>query len=287
MRLVPSILWISSAAIAVFIAGHALDTSRATTVPAETIAVAAASFAFPLPGEHLVDGRVAASPVVSSGDMAFNVMRYQVSRADYAACVTAAVCSPPATRSGPDDAPVTGVSFVDAETYAAWYSEMTGQTWRLPTAMEAAAAAAERFAGTSDIAADPSNPAARWLRRYSEEAAAKRVPDPTPKPAGFYGANTRGLADFGGNVWEWTSTCYARVTLAADGGVLHATENCGVRVLEGRHRAYMTDFIRDGVSGGCAVGTPPDNLGFRLVRESPTIPSVAWLSALIGTVTAI
>ncbi|TGV96539.1 formylglycine-generating enzyme family protein, partial [Mesorhizobium sp. M2E.F.Ca.ET.154.01.1.1] len=26
-------------------------------------------------------------------------------------------------------------------------------------------------------------------------------------------------------------------------------------------------FIRDGKSGGCAVGTPPDNLGFRLVRE--------------------
>jgi len=29
----------------------------------------------------------------------------------------------------------------------------------------------------------------------------------------------------------------------------------------------MSNFIRDGKSGGCAVGTPPDNLGFRLVRE--------------------
>ena len=29
----------------------------------------------------------------------------------------------------------------------------------------------------------------------------------------------------------------------------------------------MSNFIRDGRSGGCAVGTPPEHLGFRLVRE--------------------
>ena len=45
------------------------------------------------------------------------------------------------------------------------------------------------------------------------------------------------------------------------------TENCGVRVVEGRHRTYVSDFIRDARGGGCAVGAPPSNLGFRLVRE--------------------
>ena len=43
--------------------------------------------------------------------------------------------------------------------------------------------------------------------------------------------------------------------------------NCGVRVVEGAHRSYMTDFIRDPRSGGCAAGVPPANLGFRLVIE--------------------
>jgi hypothetical protein len=43
--------------------------------------------------------------------------------------------------------------------------------------------------------------------------------------------------------------------------------NCGVRIVEGQHRAYVTDFIRDARAGGCAVGVPPDNLGFRLVVE--------------------
>jgi hypothetical protein len=45
------------------------------------------------------------------------------------------------------------------------------------------------------------------------------------------------------------------------------TPNCGVRVVEGRHRTHMTDFIRDPQTGGCSVGTPPANLGFRPVRE--------------------
>ena len=33
------------------------------------------------------------------------------------------------------------------------------------------------------------------------------------------------------------------------------------------HRSYMTDFIRDPRTGGCAAGVPPANLGFRLVVE--------------------
>ena len=175
------------------------------------------------------------------------------------------------------------VSFLDAEAYARWYSKVSGQTWRLPTAIEAAAAAAERFGGESFSAAadDGADPSVRWLRRYREEAAAKRPPDPQPKPRGHYGPNTRGIEDFGGNVWEWTATCYARTTLAPDGSVESVTENCGVHVLEGRHRAYMSNFVSDGKSGGCAVGTPPENLGFRLVRDEDSMIARArkWLRA--------
>jgi hypothetical protein len=50
---------------------------------------------------------------------------------------------------------------------------------------------------------------------------------------------------------------------------MHVTNtNCGVRVVEGAHRTYMTDFIRDPRTGGCAAGVPPANLGFRLVVET-------------------
>jgi formylglycine-generating enzyme required for sulfatase activity len=93
--------------------------------------------------------------------------------------------------------------------------------------------------------------------------------DGEPKPPGFYGKNEHGLWDLSGNVWEWTETCYVRANVDSNGTIEKVlTTNCGVRVVEGRHRSYMTDFIRDAKSGGCSVGTPPDNLGFRLVRES-------------------
>ena len=86
------------------------------------------------------------------------------------------------------------------------------------------------------------------------------------KPIGAFGVNEHGLADMAGNVWEWTDTCYRRVALDVGAASGRSTENCGVRVVAGRHRSYMTDFIRDPRSGGCAVGVPPANLGFRLVR---------------------
>jgi hypothetical protein len=33
----------------------------------------------------------------------------------------------------------------------------------------------------------------------------------------------------------------------------------------------MSNFVREGKSGGCAVGTPPDYLGFRLVQERTSL----------------
>ena len=254
---------------------------------AATIAIAGAAIDLPLPGQYLQAGRVVAAPRERATLPAFEIMAHQVSRDEYGRCVTAGACAPALAGAGPADAPVTGVSFLDAVSYAAWYSRVLGETWRLPSATETAVAAAERFVGDGDaIPDDPANPAARWLRAYRAEARADRAPDPLPKPRGHYGTNSLGVADFGGNVWEWTSTCYARVTLGLDGTPAQTTENCGVRVLEGQHRAYMTEFIRDPQGGGCAVGTPPDNLGFRLVREAPAFPAVAWLKRRLAWLAA-
>ena len=55
--------------------------------------------------------------------------------------------------------------------------------------------------------------------------------------------------------------------------------NCAVRVVEGRHRAYMIFFVKDAKGGGCSVGTPPDNLGFRLVRDDNRVRNFAALKA--------
>jgi formylglycine-generating enzyme required for sulfatase activity len=163
--------------------------------------------------------------------------------------------------------------------YAAWLSGKTGENWRLPTDEEWAFAAGERF--TDDalaLANNSANPAARWLARYRAEAG-RGERDPAAKPWGHFGANGKGVSDMAGNVWEWTTTCYARSRLASDGSIDESTANCGVRVLGGRHRAYMSTFLHDGKSGGCAAGMAPDNLGIRLVRDRNSLFS--WVRAIL------
>jgi hypothetical protein len=55
-------------------------------------------------------------------------------------------------------------------------------------------------------------------------------------------------------------------------------------VLEGRHRAYMSNFVRDGKSGGCAVGTPPENLGFRLIKDETPLLSFRRVQKLLAAI---
>jgi formylglycine-generating enzyme required for sulfatase activity len=105
------------------------------------------------------------------------------------------------------------------------------------------------------------------LREYELEADRNDGFDAAPRAAGSFGANENGVFDFAGNVWEWTNSCFVHQTLNKAGAGA-SIANCGVRVVEGRHRTYMTDFIRDPRTGGCAVGKPPSNLGFRLVLET-------------------
>ncbi|TPI29879.1 formylglycine-generating enzyme family protein [Mesorhizobium sp. B3-2-1] len=281
LKLVPIAMVAVAAAVPVGLSIKAAGGHRQSRAIAMTVSLPPGSIRYPMPGEFLRDGRPQANPKVERQfDGPLEIMAYQVSATDYADCVSAGNCRPAEeTRSVPRDAPATGVSYLDAVAYARWYSEETGSQWRLPSDEEWALAAAERFAGEFEgVENDANNPARHWLTSYQAEVELNRKPDPLPRSRGSFGVNSRGLADFSGNVWEWTSTCYVRTTLAKDGsGVASSVDNCGVHVLEGLHRAYMSNFISDGKSGGCAVGLPPDNLGFRLVRNH-----AGWASDLLS-----
>lgn len=233
-----------------------------------TIPLAPASFDYRAAGDFSRDGKPALNPQhqIRLAD-GLVIMKNQVTAAEYARCMADGGCPRVALPSGPRDVPMVGVNWHDATAYADWISQKTGIFHRLPTDEEWTFAAAEKARDESLPLIDPADPAQAWIARYDAEAARSRPDIATPQPSGTFGVNSMGVADVGGNVWEWTNSCFLRVSL--DGSTERVTNtNCGVRVVEGAHRTYMTDFIRDPKSGGCAVGVPPSNLGFRLVIAS-------------------
>jgi formylglycine-generating enzyme required for sulfatase activity len=242
-------------------------------------------FAYRPPGDFESAGKTIDAPARAMRlDAPLDVMVEPVSQGEYARCVAAAAC--PKLRAvdpSADNLPVVGVSWLEATAYAAWRSAATGEDWRLPTDEEWAYAAAERFHGEPPPAASGADFAKRWLAKFDADAA---LPTQTkaPQPFGHFGLNSRGVADLSGNIWEWTNSCYERRAVEAGGQTRLLTRNCRARGLEGEHRTFMSDFIRDAVAGGCSVGPPPTNLGFRLVHSRAGV--VARMVTSVGALFA-
>lgn len=242
--------------------------------PPQTIVVAPRTFSYRAPGEYTRGGYPVDAPMLTvSVERPLAIMKHQVSKGEYARCVADGACPAPEPEyatPGRDDVPATGVSFDDARAYAAWLSRETGERWRLPTDQELAFAAGSRFPDDAlgGAGAGTSNPADRWIESYRRETARGVARDAVPKPLGQFGENELGLSDFGGNVWEWTSTCFHRINLDRGEPNVGDTSSCGIQMVAGQHRAAMVFFVRNPKGGGCAVGAPPDNLGFRLVQDT-------------------
>lgn len=253
-----------------------------TVAEPQTVVVAPRSFSYRAGGDYYKNGYAVDGPMRAvSMSRPLTVMKYQVSNADYGRCVAAGACAraEPGYVPARADLPVTGVSYDDAQAYAAWFSRETGEVWKLPTDEELAFAAGSRFPDDA-LGVDTtnsSNPADRWLANYEREAEFKTSRDPVPKPLGYFGENEFGVADLSGNVWEWTSTCSRRIDLESSSGAANDTAPCGIYHSIGKHRAPMVFFVRNPKGGGCAVGTPPDNLGFRLVKDEGWRAQVASL----------
>ena len=262
---IPVLIGLVAVSVAVIVMRPA---PRPALIVPDLVHLGEGAFAYRPAGEFRVGTAIVDAPVQQMAAPALDIMKYHVSEADYARCIADAACPEIATK-GFSTQSQTGVNFADANAYARWLSDLTGQQWRLPTDAEWLRIAGNRT--TNDqlfIDATDADPSRRWLANYRRETAARGKPDFTAYPQGHFGLNDLGVADIGGNVWEWTETCAQSGTLRADGTTIATFSSyCGVRAVQGKHRAYVIDFIRDARSGGCGAGVPPDFLGFRLVRD--------------------
>lgn len=192
--------------------------------------------------------------VALPGGSTLLVMIREVTRREWRACAAAGACedltgaSPPA---GPD-MPMTGVNRFDADAFIAWRNEASSHRYRLPTAEEWNAIA-------GDLRQKPyrklfDDPRLAWAADYGAMEKVSAVVE----PSGAFGAGANGILDLGGNVWEWTASC-------AKDGIDPA--RCPAFKVEGAHQSVLSVFVREPASGGCAAGTPPANVGFRLVAD--------------------
>jgi formylglycine-generating enzyme required for sulfatase activity len=268
----------------VFTAAALASPVALTMAPAPTVSpspaasliteIAARPFQYRVAGEFSRDGKPAEA-LLRETRLAgpIKIMNRQVTAGEYARCVDDGGCPRIQGTSATTDRPMVGVSWRDATAYAEWITYKTAVPHRLPTDEEWVFAAGEKARDDALPLVDPIDPAQAWIARYEAEANRARPVALDPQPVGTFGRNENGLSDIGGNVWEWTNTCFLRMTLEP-AGMRVTNTNCGVRVVQGAHRTYMTDFIRDPRTGGCAAGVPPANLGFRLVVEDQNWPAL-------------
>ncbi len=98
---------------------------------------------------------------------------------------------------GRGNRPVVKVSWEDATAYAKWLSEKAGKKYRLPTEAEweyaARAGTATTFYWGDDIVTD----------RANCDGCGSRWDGSKTAPVGSFSANSFGLHDMAGNVWEW------------------------------------------------------------------------------------
>lgn len=222
----------------------------------------------------------------------FAIGRYEVSVAEYKACVAAGGCRPPEwlepggqhnveTGSSPyyktygtaitgDRQPIVGVSHDDALAYAVWLTKTTGKSYRLPSEAE------------WEYAARASTTTAYWwgnepLNDGKVMAVCQGCGSEWDSrllgPVDAFEPNPWGLYNVHGNVWEWVADydCDAYASGPSD-GTPRATDNCarrdqpGLFVLRSGSSFYETRFARSAARLRNFAGFRNASVGFRVAQ---------------------
>ena len=171
----------------------------------------------------------------------FAIGVFEVSYQEWSVCVREGGCrhDPGAGSSNDPKAPVSNISWDDAQSYVRWLSQKTGEEYRLPSEAEWEYAAR---GGTETI---------YW---WGDDAGANRAncqdcgsqwDNQQAAPVGSFQANSFGLYDMHGNIWEWTADCWnSSYNKAPADGNAWLKGDCLARVLRGGSWKQDADYMR-------------------------------------------
>ena len=193
----------------------------------------------------------------------FALAKYEVSFAEYDAFAKATGRSEPSDSGwGRGKRPVINVSWDDAKAYAAWLSQQTGKTYRLPTEAEweyaARAGSITKYPWGDEVG----------LNNANCDGCGSQWDNKQTAPVGSFAANAFGLHDMHGNVWEWVQDCHHSSYEGApvDGA---AREQCdsSSRVLRGGSWLSNPSRLRSACRGGNSASITVLTYGFRLAQD--------------------
>lgn len=169
----------------------------------------------------------------------FALGKYPVTVGEWNACVTDKACADLAT--GPEDNPVTNVSYYDAKDYLAWLSRTSGKPFRLPSEAEweyaARGGAATKFWWGDQMRPGMAN--CDGCNGTGEPARLVKV--------GSFQANPFGLFDMGGSVDQWVADSWHKNYQGApSNGAAWVDEQSFVRVIRSGSWKNDASYVRSG-----------------------------------------
>ena len=204
----------------------------------------------------------------------FAVSRYEIKRKEFAAFVSAAgyrpasVCRVKGDQSTghnwqqpgfnqTDEHPVVCINWHDASAYIDWLSERTNRKFRLLSE------------GEWEFVARARRSTAYWTGHTITPDAAHFASDAGTGPVGTGDANTFGLFDVAGNVWELVDDCWSEDLSAvpSSGAPVRALGDCQRRAIRGGGWNSKVSNLRSAARESIGVAMASNQVGLRVARE--------------------
>ncbi|MHC2576082.1 SUMF1/EgtB/PvdO family nonheme iron enzyme [Bradyrhizobium diazoefficiens] len=186
----------------------------------------------------------------------FSIGRYPVTVREWNECAAAKACG--FTAIGKDDAPVTNVSWTDAQQYAAWLAQATKKPYRLPSEAEWEYAAR---GGTQSKYwwGDKLQPGMAGCKDCGDAAGEQ------PAKVGSFKPNPFGLYDMGGGVDQWVADCWHRTYQGApNDGSAWSGGDCSSHVLRSGSWKNDSRYVRPSNRDGYDTNVRYPTHGFRV-----------------------